>query len=174
MKHNRTSPAYRVAFTGMLFALALLLSWLENMLPPAPFLPVGVKLGLSNIITMYALFFLGKPQAFAIAALKSLFVLLTSSLTTAAISLSGGLLSLCVMLLLTLPKRWKPSYLILSIFGAVFHNIGQLAMVTLLLGTFSVAYYLPVLLLSGVGMGILTGLLLRVLLPALERIKPGR
>ena len=170
MKQKKTSPAYKIAVMGVLFALALLLSWLESLLPPLHFLPVGVKLGLSNIITMYCLFFVGKRQAFLIAAAKSIFVLLTSGLTAAVISFCGGISALLVMILTAACKRWRPSYLILSIFGAIFHNIGQLIAVMILLGSFSVAYYLPVLVLSGIGMGSLTGILLKVILPALKRM----
>ena len=169
MKKNKISPAYQIARMGMFFALALLLSWLESILPPLQVLPVGVKLGLSNIITMYCLFFVGAPQAFLIAAAKSLFVLLTNSLTAAIISFSGGVLSLLIMMLLSKIPKWNPSYLVLSIFGAIFHNIGQLIAVTILLGSWSVLYYFPVLLLSGIGMGALTGILLKVVLPAFKR-----
>ena len=66
-----------VALTGLLAALALALSFLEGLLPPLPFLPPGAKLGLSNIVTMYAAGTLGLPYAVFLALLKGGFALLT-------------------------------------------------------------------------------------------------
>ena len=60
---GKIRPAYQVAFTGMLFALSMALAFLEGLLPTVAFLPPGVKLGLSNIITMYALFCVGEKRA---------------------------------------------------------------------------------------------------------------
>lgn len=157
-------PARRVAFLGLMLALALVLSFVESMLPA---LPVGVKLGLSNIVTMYCLFFLGAKDAFAVAALKALFVLLARGPTGAAMSLAGGLLSVALMLLI---RRAAPSLSerMVSVGGAVGHNIGQLIMASILLRSAYTFYYLPVMLLSGIGMGLLTGVLLRFVSPYLK------
>ncbi|MBC8569333.1 Gx transporter family protein [Oscillospiraceae bacterium NSJ-54] len=168
-KHG--SAAYNVAFTGLLFALAVVLAFLEGLLPTAAFLPPGVKLGLSNIITMYALFFVGGKRATAVAVLKSLFVFLTRGFTASVLSLCGGLLSLGVMLLLIRLKKVKLHYLTVSIFGAVFHNLGQIAAASLLLETALVFYYLPVIILSGIVMGVVTGITLRIVMPALDRLQ---
>ena len=159
--------ASKVAFLGLLFALSVVLSLVESSL--APMVPVpGVKLGLSNIVTMYCLFCLGWREAYTLAALKSLFVLLTRGPVGAAMSLAGGLVSVTAMLLLrALPK--KPSELFTSICGGLMHNAGQLVMAVLLL-TGAVLYYFPVLALGGVAMGALTGLLLRLLRPHFNRI----
>jgi heptaprenyl diphosphate synthase len=102
MKEN---PARRAAFTGMLLALAAALSFLEGLLPVTAMLPPGVRLGLSNIVTMYALFFLGKKEALAVAAGKSLFVLLTRAPVAALLSFCGGVLSILVMLAVLRKKR---------------------------------------------------------------------
>ncbi|MFA9381059.1 MAG: Gx transporter family protein, partial [Acetanaerobacterium sp.] len=138
-------------------------------IPIGGFLPAGVKPGLSNIITMYAVFFMGYGEAFSIAVLKSLFVLLTRGATAAFLSASGGLFSVLVMLLLLLPKR-KLSYLSISVFGSVTHNLAQLAAVSLILGN-DALFYAPVLVISGVAMGVVTGMLLRAVLPALGRLR---
>jgi len=163
------ASARYVSLMGMLFALAMVLSFLEGMLPVLPAMPPGVKLGLSNIVTMYTLFFLGRRSAYTIAVLKSLFVLMLRGPVGASLSLAGGLLSVTVMLLLmALPQ--EPSKLILSVCGAVFHNIGQLLMsVAVLKSAFAFAY-LPVMILSGVAMGLLTAMLLKLLLPYLSRL----
>ncbi len=162
-------PAKKVAFLGLLFALALVLSLVESAIPISGLLPAGVKPGLSNIVTMYAVFFLGYKEAFCIALLKSLFVFITRGATAGFMSISGGLFSVLIMLLLLLPKR-KLSYLVISVFGSVSHNLGQLAAASVLLGP-AALYYAPILVISGVLMGVLTGLLLRAVLPALSRLR---
>ncbi len=161
--------AARPALLGLLFALSVVLSLVEasfSGLVPIP----GIKLGLSNIVTMYCLFCMGKREAFMLAALKAFFVLLTRGLVGAGLSLSGGLLSVAAMLLLKKLGNDRLSHTFLSIAGGVFHNIGQIAAAALILESSAVFYYLPVLMVSGVGMGLLTGMLLRQLLPHLNRI----
>lgn len=162
-------PAKKVAFLGLLFALALVLSFVESAIPVSGFLPAGVKPGLSNIVTMYAVFFLGYGEAFSIAVLKSLFVFITRGATAAFLSVSGGVFSVLLMLLLLLPRR-KLSYLVISMFGSVAHNLAQLLAASVLLGS-DALYYAPVLVVSGVLMGVLTGMLLRAVLPALGRLR---
>jgi heptaprenyl diphosphate synthase len=168
---KRSTVASAVALTGLMFALAMVLSFAESLLPALPALPPGIKLGLSNIVTMYCLFLLGRRYAFTVAVLKSLFVLLTRGPLASLLSLAGGLLSVAVMLLALLPARNPAGRTLVSVLGAVAHNVGQLVVVSLVLRSAYTLYYLPVMVLSGVGMGILTGLLLRILLPYLESVK---
>ena len=165
-KPDRTGASARMlALMGLLFAAAAALSALESALPVLPMLPQGVKLGLSNIVTMYALFVLGTKQGFAIAAMKSAFVLLTRGAVAAAMSFAGGVCAVLVMLLLSKIPGIKKDSLLLSIFGAVFHNMGQLIMSVFMVGTVKILYYAPVMVLSGIVMGIVTGLTLRVIMP---------
>ena len=166
---NTLQKNRRLALTALMLAAALVLSWLEQLIPVLPFLPPGVKLGLSNVIVMYCLFMLGLPQAALVAALKAVFVLLTRGWIAGLLSASGSLLSLLAMYLML---RLHASYLLLSITGEIFHNIGQLLTVTLWLQLSFFSYYLPVLILSGLGMGLLTGLVLKALMPALRRLSP--
>jgi heptaprenyl diphosphate synthase len=160
-----------VALTGLLFAIAVVLAAIEGALPPVVAAAPGVKLGLSNVAVMYALFFLKKRQAFAIAILKSAFVFGTRGLIAGILSLSGGILSLAVMILLIAVFREKVSYLILSVSGAVFHNLGQFAAISALYRNLYLWGYFPVLLVSGVAAGVATAALLRRLLPALEKLR---
>lgn len=161
----------KLAVMGMLLAVTIILSFIEYQLPPLPFLPPNFKLGISNIIVMYTLYNLGGGSAYVMAILKSLFVLLTRGPVAAFMSISGGLLSVTVILLLTIIFKDKISYLVLSIFGAIAHNIGQLAAARFQFQTDVVKYYLPILILMGIIMGTLTGLLLRIIMPILERIQ---
>ena len=74
---RQKTNVYRLTGLALLFALSVVLMLLENMIPPLPALPPGVKLGLSNIAVMYCLFYMGKENAFILLVLKSLFVFLT-------------------------------------------------------------------------------------------------
>lgn len=159
----------RLVLTGLLFAMALVLSVVEDMIPPLPIPVPGVKFGLSNIAVMYALFFLKRSQAYTIAVLKSIFVLITRGLVAAALSLSGGILSLTVMLLIIILFKEKVTYLVLSMFGAIAHNIGQLIAITLIYTGMYLWAYLPVLLVSGAAAGIITAMLLKAVLPMLSQ-----
>ncbi len=161
-----------LVLTALLFAVALVLSVVENSLPSVSLLiPVpGVKLGLSNIAVMYALFFLKKKPAFAIAVLKGLFVAMTRGPIAGLLSLSGGVLSVLVMSLLIFAFKERISYLALSIFGSITHNVGQFMVVSLIYTNMYLWVYLPVLLISGVIAGIATSILLRFILPAFNRL----
>ena len=161
----------RLTLMALLFAMAMVLSVLESMLPALPMLPPGVKLGLSNIVTMYTLFVLGPARGYTIAVLKSLFVLLAGRGPVGAVlSLAGGLSSVTVMLLLSKLPPVHKDYLLLSIFGAAFHNLGQLAASVFVVGTVEILRLFPLLILSGVGMGVVTGLMLRVIMPHINKL----
>lgn len=162
--------ARRVALLGLLFALAMALSWLEGLVTPFLGLPPGIKPGLANIVVMYALLFLGGRDALALTVLKSAFVLLAQGPSAGLLSLAGGVCALGAMW--AVGRLFRPTLYIRSVCGAVCHNIGQLAMVNLIF-TRSVYtwYYLPVLLVSGAVMGGVTAVSLRALLPALESIR---
>lgn len=164
------SKARSITNMAMLFAVAIVLSFLESLLPPLPYLPPGFKLGLSNIAVMYALFFMGRKSAFTIAVLKSGFVFMTRGATSGILSLSGGLASVLVMLALAAVGNKKISYLMLSISGAIFHNLGQLAALTLLMLNTYALWYTPVLLAAGIVMGFVTGSVLKIVMPALKYI----
>ncbi|MBS5931327.1 MAG: Gx transporter family protein [Clostridiales bacterium] len=160
----------RLVLTGLLFAIAMVLSVVESSFPPIMAAVPGVKMGLSNIAVMYALFFLNKRQAYTIAILKAGFVFLTRGAASSLLSLCGGLLSLTIMAILMIVFKKRISYLILSIFGAVFHNIGQLIAISFIFTSVYIWAYLPVLLFSGILAGIATSILLRFILPALQRV----
>ena len=160
----------RLVLTGLLFAIAIVLSMVENSFPPIMIVGPGVKLGLSNIAVMYALFFLNKSQAFTIAILKAMFVFLTRGIVAAFLSLSGGILSLIIMSILLMIFKQKISYLVISIFGAVFHNIGQMVAISFIFTSVYIWAYLPVLLFTGVLAGIATSALLKFILPAFKRL----
>ena len=171
MPQNRRSyeKTRRIALSGLLFALAMALSFIEGTLTIPGLLP-GMKLGLANIVVMYALFFMGPRQALVLDVLKALFVFLVSGFTAGLLSLCGGLLSLLVMWVLYYLLPVRPTWFILSVCGALAHNIGQLLGAGLILSSAMSLYYAPVMLVLGLVMGALTSITLRALLPALGRL----
>lgn len=171
MPYNRRNynKTHSIALSGLLFALAMALSFIEGTLVIPGLLP-GMKLGLANIVVMYALFFMGPKQALVLDVLKAFFVFLVSGWTAGFLSLCGGLLSLLVMWLLYYHCPLRPTWFILSVCGALAHNIGQLLGASVILSTAVSLYYAPVMLVLGLVMGMLTSVTLRAMLPALGRL----
>ncbi|MCY1712912.1 Gx transporter family protein [Caproiciproducens galactitolivorans] len=167
-KLNLSPRTRSVAFNGLLTALALVLSAIELALPPLPLLPPGAKLGLSNLVTMYAAGAVGLAPALCIAVIKGLFAGITRGFTAMLMSLSGGLLSTLVMWLLLRIKSRPFGLVGLGVAGALSHNAAQL-LVASLLTTPAVLYYLPWLILFGILSGIVTGLVLSVMMPLLDK-----
>ena len=161
---------HSMVLTALLLAAALVLSIIENMLPPLPIAVPGVKFGLSNIAVMYALFFLGYRKAYIIAVLKGLFAAVTRGVIAGVLSLFGGIISVTVMVLLLFIFRERISYLIVSVFGAISHNIGQFIVITLIFEGMNMWAYFPILLISGLIAGIITSTLLKLILPAFKRL----
>lgn len=161
------SPKVReVALTGMLLALAIALSYLESLVSPLLGLMPAIKLGLSNIVVMYALLFLRTRTALLLVVLKSLFAFLTRGTTAGFLSLCGGMLSLLVfLLLLHLPRRVS-SY-IFCVSGALAHNLGQLTGAAVLLSSRMALGYAPVLLIAGIVVGAISSLVSGALFAAL-------
>lgn len=147
--------ASKVAQYGLLTALALVLSWLESLLPPlgAP----GVKLGLPNLAIVFALYRLGLKDACVISLVRVVLVtLLFGNGAALAYSIAGAALSLSLMGLLK--KTGKFSSVGVSVAGGVAHNGGQILVAMALLETSRLAWYLPVLWVSGTIAGVLVGL----------------
>jgi heptaprenyl diphosphate synthase len=159
----------KIAILGLMLAIIFILNALEHMLPPLPLLPPQVKLGLSNIITMYCLFFIGRAQAVGLNALKSFFVFLTRGPMAGLLSLCGGMLSILTIIILIYLFKERISYAAVGIAGACTHNLGQYAMISVIIYSPYLGYYLPVLLTAGVLTGLVTGMLLKIMLPVFER-----
>ena len=160
--HN--TKARETALTGMLFALAIALSYLESLVSPLLGLMPAIKLGLSNVVVMYALLCLRTRTALLLVVLKALFAFLTRGATAGFLSLCGGVLSLVVLLvLLPLPV----SGYIFCAGAALAHNLGQLAGAAVLLSSAMALGYAPVLLAAGLAVGGISCLLSRALFAAL-------
>ena len=158
--------ARQTALLGMLFALSMALSFLESMLTPFFGLMPAMKLGLSNIVVMYAVLFLNRRSALYLVLLKALFALLTRGVT-------AGFLSLAVFcLLLALP--FTITGYIFSVSGALAHNCGQLLGAAALLSDKMAITYAPMLLIAGLIVGSCTYMVSRLIFPAVKRIIPPK
>ena len=162
----------RIALCGLLTATALVLSLVERMFPVSAVIPIpGIKLGLANVVTLFALVRLNRRDALAVLLVRvTLASAFMGSITSFLFALFGGLLAMLVMLLL-LPgrDRWI-SFIGISAAGAAAHNIGQIGAAMMVLRSVYVAAYLPLLLLSGLVMGISTGIVSRAVIEHLEKI----
>lgn len=147
----------RTAFIGVLASLALVLSYLETLLPPIAAAFPGIKMGLPNIVIIFALYRFGIKEAAAVSAVRLICsALLFGNAMTFLYSLAGAFLSLVVMALLKCSKLF--SVVGVSATGGICHNIGQIAVAVLLLERAEIALYLPILLISGTVAGLLVGL----------------
>ena len=153
MKNNSKT----ISFLGLCTALALVLAYLEAIIPPVfPSVP-GIKMGLPNIVLIFVLYRKGGGAAMVVSMLRIVLVsMLFGNGMSLLYSLAGGLLSMAVMILL------KRSNLLstvgVSVAGGVMHNVGQILMAMLLLETSELIYYLVVLTVTGTLAGILIGL----------------
>ena len=167
MKLNARS----IALCAVLTALALGLSTLENLFPVTLIVPLpGVKLGLANIVTVYALYALGASSALAILVVRCLLGSLFAGNASALLfSLLGGLAAMLVMIALhALPRL---SVYGVSVGGAAAHNCGQVAAAMLTLGSAAPLAYLPFLLVVSVFAGALTGFVAALLFRAMRHAR---
>lgn len=158
----RSQKTEQIAQLGLLTALALIASYIE-MLVPIPIGIPGIKLGLANLIIVWALYTMKPQEALAVNGMRILLAgFMFGSLSMILYSLAGAALSfLCMYLAL---EKGNFSEMGVSMIGGVTHNIGQLIVAMLVLETVSLAYYGPVLLITGLVTGFLIGIVTREVL----------
>ena len=145
----------RVAYFGVFTALALIFSYIETLVPISFGIP-GVKLGLANLIIVIALYKIPLREVYVLSIVRVLLSgVLFGNYFSIAYSLAGGLLSLTVMALLK--KAGGFMVIGISIAGGVCHNIGQLVVAMIVVETFAMSYYMPMLLVAGLITGFLIG-----------------
>lgn len=168
MKKNKVK---NIALFGMMVALAFTFSYLESLIPFNIGIP-GVKLGLANLVVVVALYTMKPSEAFAIAVLRVLLTGMTfGNLYSLAYSLCGGVLSFAVM---CLAKKTKLSIIGVSMLGGISHNIGQIIVAAIVMETIRIAYYLPVLLVAGLITGLLMGVVSRLIVDRVKKIKNSK
>ena len=147
---------------ALTISFAMILSYIESRIPAFVSIP-GVKIGLANIAVIFSLYKFGIKGAVAVSMIRIILIaLLFGSPVSLLYSLAGGVLSLGAMILL---KRFTPlTEVAVSVCGGVLHNLGQIAMASLLLSTNVVLYYLPFLLISGLIAGVTVGIASAILI----------
>lgn len=159
---------YKIALRGMLIAASFILSWIESRLPVFVAIP-GIKLGLTNITVLVALYKLGSKDAFAINIVRILLVGFTFGNTFSLLySMAGGVLSCLAMIMLKKTERFGITNV--SMVGGLCHNIGQILMAMLILNSSAILYYLPVLWFSGILSGIIIGVLSGIIVTRIKSI----
>ena len=160
----------KMVVLGLLTAIAMLLSYVEAILPPIFSAVPGIKIGLANICTVFALYRLGTFDAVMISLVRVVTVtMLFGNPVMLIYSLAGAVLSLAVMVLL---RHFDfMSMCGVSVAGAVMHNLGQIIVAMALLGTAEIGYYMVVLTFTGVISGVFVGLCGALLVNRLSKNK---
>ena len=141
---------------GLTVALAMIMSYIEALVPLSFAVP-GIKMGLANIVIIFVLYKIGTKEAILVSLIRVILVsLLFSNVMAMAYSIAGAVLSLSVMWILK--KTDKFSFVGVSIAGGIMHNVGQIIMAVILLGTEQIALYLPVLIITGTLTGVVIGI----------------
>ncbi|MCR5619432.1 MAG: Gx transporter family protein [Lachnospiraceae bacterium] len=170
---DKRKKTYHIAALGLLAAMSLGIYVLESLLPPL--LPVpGIKPGLSNIITLFALRRFGKKEAGIVLLVRILLsALLFGNAISLVYSLLGGAAALCIEIITDSILKGRLLYLT-GAFGGLFHNAGQLASAFIIMKTAAVLTYSPYLAIAGIITGFFTGLcayyLLKIRIPGADEI----
>lgn len=165
----------KIAFLGLSAAAALILSYVENMLPPLSSLTPGIKLGLSNTVIIFVLYSFGVRDALSVSFVRIASIsLLFGNTVLFAYSASGALLSIITMAILKKTKLF--SAVGVSVAGGIAHNLGQILMAMLLLNSSELLYYMLILTVTGTVAGIFVGLcavwmIRRIALPQNDKYK---
>lgn len=157
----------RIAYAGMLTALALIFSYVETLLPVSFGVP-GIKLGLANLIVITGIYFMRPTDVFGIMVARIFLAsFMFGNMAALIYSLVGGILSFAVMLLLS--RRKRLSMIGVSMAGGVSHNIGQILVAMYVVENANLLYYLPILCISGVLTGMLIGYIGKKCLPLIRK-----
>ena len=144
----------RLTQLSVLLTIAIIIFVLELQLPPLTPIP-GIKMGLSNIITLVIILRIVISSIFA------------GQMTSFLYSIAGGIFSFAVMSLFSLFLK-KDKLWVISAFGAIGHNLGQIIVAIILTGTWRIVFYFPLLFISGIISGIFTGIVAQLLIKRLE------
>lgn len=154
----------RIALNGVFLCVALILSYIESLIPLNFIVPLpGFKLGFANISIMFVFVYLGVFDAAEISFLRVLIIsILFGSVTSFAFSLSGAVLSFVSLLILRKLRFKNISWIGVSVICAVSHNIGQIIAASVVFASITVISYLPWLLIMGTVCGIITGVIMHL------------
>jgi len=158
----------KTAVLGLLAACAIVLSYVEMLLPPIWAAVPGIKMGLTNIVILFVLYKFSLKYAAAISLTRLLVVLLLfGNFMTFAYSLAGAVLSLVIMAILK--KTGWFSMVAVSIAGGISHNLGQVLVAMAVLQTKEIGYYMIALSVSGIVAGMIVGLVSALLIRYIDK-----
>lgn len=156
----------RIAVTALFTSFGIVLSYIESFIPVIG-IP-GVKLGLANLVIVIALYLLNERQALLINVIRILLVgFMFANIFSIIYSLVGAAFSFIIMFI---SKRFKLSIITVGILGGVFHNVGQIIVAAFVIETYSIIYYIPVLIISGAITGAVIGILSLVTIKRVKNI----
>lgn len=157
----------KIALLGVLTSVALVLSYLEAMLPPISTAVPGIKMGLPNIIIIFVLYKFGLKEAVTVSIIRVFIVaLLFGNVMTLAYSIAGAVLSIALMTIM-LKLDWF-STIGVSVVGGISHNLGQILVAIFLFDTIQIGYYMIVLAVTGTIAGVIIGIIASVLIKRLS------
>lgn len=158
----------KAAYLGLLLAFALILSYIEVLLPLQTGIP-GVKLGLANLAVLLCLYLFTVKEAMLLSVVKAVLTgLLFGNLYMIIYSLAGAILSCLVMAVMIRLGKWHVP--VVSAMGGVMHNVGQLIIAYLTIQTYGILYYVPILLIAGLITGLLIGMIVSLTLPYIKKV----
>lgn len=158
--------ASKLSLLALSVSLAMILSFVESQIPALVAIP-GVKVGLANIVVVFALYKLGWKEAVVISLTRVFLVgLLFGNGISILYSITGAVVSFAAMVLLKRAKVF--STMAVSVAGGVLHNLGQIAMACVIMGTDVLRYYAPFLILSGTLAGIAIGVLAAIMIRRID------
>ena len=158
----------KIAYLGLLIALAFVFSYIEFLIPVNLGIP-GAKLGLANLVIIVALYTINERDAFVLSMIRIVLVGFTfANLASMLYSLAGGILSFFTMVLAKRSKKFSMTGI--SVIGGIFHNVGQIIIAICVVKTASLVYYLPVLMVAGIVAGVAIGILGEMVTKLIRRV----
>lgn len=158
----------KTAYMGLLLAFALILSYIESLLPLSFSIP-GIKLGLANLAVLLGICLIGYREALLLAVSKAVICgFLFGNLSMIVYSLAGAVLSFVIMAVMVKSGRFHLP--VVSMAGGVMHNMGQVLTAYLVIKTYGLLYYVPILILAGIITGTLIGIAASLVMPYLKKI----
>lgn len=154
MRNNK-----EIALIALFTAFAVILSYIETFIPPIG-IP-GVKLGLANFCIILVLYLMGAKQALIVNIIRIIILgMFYGNLFSICFSIAGALVSFVSMYIAK--RTQKISIITVAILGGIFHNIGQIVVASLIVKTYGVVSYIPILIIAGILTGMIIGILSNV------------
>ncbi|MBD5463948.1 MAG: Gx transporter family protein [Lachnospiraceae bacterium] len=158
----------KTAYLGLLLAFALILSYIETIIPFQSGIP-GIKLGLANLAVVLCLYLFGWKEALVLTTVKALLGgFMFGSMSMMIYSMAGALISALIMIILKKTHWFHVP--VVSAAGGVAHNMGQILVAFFVVETYGIVYYVPILVIAGLLTGILIGMVAALVLPYIQTI----